>query len=365
VRTFARLPLLCFFGVLVVAAAASPAAGARAAARSTVAAVSADTPVSAHGGWVVWSLRSGSRWRLIAWRDGRIRTLPIAGRGEPFDADVGTDARGRAVVTFSRCDETEPEPGFAWMGQGCRLRLVDLASGRERALRVPRDSESSDTSPSMWRGRVAFARTVTGSASVSRVLLADARGRRLRRLPGGSTAKGCARVACAPKGGRFTVEGLDLGSKIVSFLWSVNGGGVAGDGGWEVRADRLSTGTGFAVGGGFLGEACTGGTDLSRPSTPTSNGDAVFYAQLTSACYQAHSDAASVRLGAHRASIAPLPGVVLRASFDARGGAALVAPGSQLPSGAACAPPAQPCSIVRLVPPALTQRSLPFGSPFA
>ena len=319
--------------------------------------------MSAHGGWIVWSRRSGSRWRLVAWRDGKARTLPVASRGEPFDADVGTDARGHAVVTFSRCGGNEPPPGFAAMGQDCRLRAVDLASGRERALPVPGAAGASDTSPSMWRGRVAFARTETGRASVSRVLLADARGRGLRRLPGGSTAEDCARVACAPKGGRFTVEGLDLGAKAVSFLWSVDGGGVAGDGGWEVRADRLSTGTAFAAGGGFLGEACTGGTDLSRPSTPTSDGDAVFYAQLTSACYQAHSDAASVRLGAQRASIAPLPGVVLRASFGARGGAALVTPGSRLPSGEACAPPAQPCAVVRLVPPPL-RASSPFGSPF-
>jgi hypothetical protein len=72
-----------------------------------------------------------------------------------------------------------------------------------------------------------------------------------------------------------------------------------------------------------------------------------------------------VRLGAHRASFAPLPGVVLSASFDARGGAALVTPGAQLPSGAACAPPAQRCSIVRLVPPPLTRHSPLFGSPFA
>ena len=117
---------------------------------------------------------------LAADRAPRRRHAPpgVAGRFVPFDADVGTDRRGRAVATFSRC-ESDPQPGPAggrawWLADGCRLRVVDLAgrsvlaaSGARWAPRTRRRRCAA--------GRIAFAaarRPRPGAAP--RVVLYDA-----------------------------------------------------------------------------------------------------------------------------------------------------------------------------------------------
>src|SRR5262245_44963312 len=119
----------------ILALATSVAVGAPSASAQPLASVASATPVSAAAGWVVWSQHATTTWRLMARNRGITRQLPIMGRRVPFDADVGTDRRGRAVATFSRCD-SEPlaahGPGEAWWtADGCHIRVVDLASGRE------------------------------------------------------------------------------------------------------------------------------------------------------------------------------------------------------------------------------------------
>ncbi len=73
---------------------------------AAIASVSADAPISAAGGWLVWSVPVEGGWGLEAYHDGSIATLPVAPRLQPFDANVGTDARGVPVVAFSRCAKT-------------------------------------------------------------------------------------------------------------------------------------------------------------------------------------------------------------------------------------------------------------------
>src|SRR4051794_12631611 len=129
--------------------------------------VANDSALSAHGGWVVWSeLQADGRWHLVGWHGGARVEPPVAPRGAPFDADVGSDAHGRPVVTYSRCagDPGAAPPyrsvaGYASpnglprqsLARGCGLRVLDLVSGGERLLRVHRPRGSSDTTPSMWR----------------------------------------------------------------------------------------------------------------------------------------------------------------------------------------------------------------------
>lgn len=259
------------------------------------------------------ALASGSCFGAHA---GRVEQLTRRGQQAPFDSDVGTDLRGTAVVTFSRCHATPgPAADGPWLGAGagggCRLRLLNLKTRHEQAITVPHAPEDSDTWPSMWRGSVAFARTRLASFTVSHVMLRAANSSRLKRMHGGSVPTSCGPGRCS---GDFTVEGLDLGSRLLSFSWHLDGSYVIGASGWEVRADRLSTSSGLLVGDGVSGEACTGATDSSTPSSPSSVGNDVWYAQLNLDCYVATSTLARVRTPSRRLSTAALPGAVLAAA---------------------------------------------------
>jgi hypothetical protein len=72
----------------------------------TIAPVRAEVPISAGGGWLLWSVPVGTTWGLDAYHDGTIQALPVARRPQPFDVNVGTDAHGKPVATFSRCSKT-------------------------------------------------------------------------------------------------------------------------------------------------------------------------------------------------------------------------------------------------------------------
>src|SRR5947208_13217078 len=83
-----------------LAAAAVPAA----AAPQPLAPVAVNVPISAAGGWVAWSAPvAGGGFGLFAWHAGAVAQVPVAPRPQPFDLDLGTDAQGRPVATFSRC----------------------------------------------------------------------------------------------------------------------------------------------------------------------------------------------------------------------------------------------------------------------
>lgn len=303
-------------GVASAAAPTAPAADAQ-----PLAILTARTPVSAGSGWIVWSARQGARWRLTARHAGVTRRLAIAGRFVPFDADVGTDRRGRAVATFSRC-ESDPQPGPAggrawWLADGCRLRVVDLAGGRERPGGVRRPVGASDSTPSMCRGRIAFARRpppAAGRGAAGRALRRHHR--RLRALPGR---------------GAGAVEGLDLGSRLVAVVWYA----PAGTGGWQVVAGDPA-GHAHEIDSGFIGEACTGSPDFSKPSTPAVAGWVVTYTQLTSSCYQDSAVLVRTDVRADSAERGPLAGDALEASWWTGPGVALVAPPGTGPDWLRC-----------------------------
>jgi hypothetical protein len=349
-------------GLLAVWAltAAAPAKGGQPVA---LASVTANAPISARGGWVVWSAAADGGWDLMAWHRGARLRLPVASRGEPFDVNVGSDARGRAVATFSRCTTTPSPTAFFndgppahVLGRGCRIRVVDLASGRERPAAVPHPTGTSDTDPSMWRGRLAFARLDPARhADVEQVLLWSPPEHRLIRLPHGGMPATCpfGLGACRGLTRLGAVQGLDLDSSIVTFTWMIQAPAVEGHGGWEVRADRLDDHASVLIGSGVIGEACTGpGTDLAVPSPPIARGARAWYSELDASCYVFTNNLVRFDARSPAAATAVLPAETLQLARDHDALYALVAPP---PHGSVptCAEPGAPCQIERLVTPAL------------
>jgi hypothetical protein len=329
-----------------------------------LATVGANAPVSARGGWVVWSAPANGGWDLMAWHRGSRFRLPVASRPEPFDVNVGSDGDGRAVATFSRCATTPVPTAFFndgppahVLGRGCHVRVLDLASGSERAAAIPHPAGASDTDPSMWRGHLAFARfDPARHADVEQVLLWSPRTRRLSVLPHGGMPATCpfGLGACRGLTRLGVVQGLDLDSSIVTFIWMIQAPAVQGHGGWEVRADRLDNHATVLIGSGVIGEVCTGpGTDLAVPSPPTARGARAWYSELDASCYVFTNNLVRFDALARLAATASLPAETLQLTRDGDALYALVAPpphGQSLPT---CAEPGAPCQIERLVTPAL------------
>jgi hypothetical protein len=348
--------------VLTLAALSLATAG-PASAATPIASLSANVPVSAHAGWVVWSVQANGRWELVAWHRGVVRKLPIRPRPQPFDVDLGTDSRGRTVATFSRCAQTPAAPPYSgwtepWTGSGCHIRVLDLATVRERAARIPRPAGTSDTTPSMWRGRIAFGRLdPRRHHDVMQVLMWSPRTRRVTSLRHGGVPSSCPyRTGCRGQVFRGAVQGLDLGARLVTFLWWVEAPAVYGHGGWEVRADRLRDGTTMLAGAGVAGEACTGGADLVASTPPQADGDALWFSRRTSVCY--HDTTVLIRADSRtgRRRSAPLPAQTLQLARDGRTLYALVAPPPPDEVAPTCGAPGAPCVLERLPTPRLTDR---------
>lgn len=130
------------------AVAAVSLAWANAAAAKVIESQSRATTVVAHGDTFVWSSfrTKDRRYRLTAWRNGRLQVLPVAPRRVPFDVDLGSGRRGALQAVYSRCKHEPPMQGIPGRpafraGRGCRLFRYSFAAKRERVLPVPtRDS---------------------------------------------------------------------------------------------------------------------------------------------------------------------------------------------------------------------------------
>lgn len=318
------------------------------------------TKISALQGWVVWSepVEGTSQWRLVAAHDGN--TAPVAGvapRAEPFDVDLGTDADGAVVATFSRC-AIDPEPQLGRLAKGCRLRVLDLDTGRERALAVPRPAGVSDTVPSMWRGRVAFARQAKPQPRISQVLLWSPADRRLTSLPKGTVSAGCRRRPCTTATrGTGTATSMDLGPSFVTFRWYLTGPDVPGHGGWEVRADRLDGRRSALLGTGVSGESCVGAS--RTPGRPVLSGGKVWFSSTDGDCTEVDTEIRRADPVTRRVDAGPLPNTVLSVAPDGGVLYGIVAaldtplPGTATPDNLTCSPPYPVCSVRRLEVPAL------------
>jgi len=106
------------------------------------------TPVREYAGRLVFSRWDGSAYRLSTWRDGQTRDLPVRPQAEPFDADIGPDASGAPSVAVSLCDAS------------CDLHVIGLEAGDHLGpVRNANTAGLDETDPSVWKGRLAFART--------------------------------------------------------------------------------------------------------------------------------------------------------------------------------------------------------------
>jgi hypothetical protein len=272
---------------------------------AAIASLTAETPVSAGSGWVVWSTRGTSGWGLEAYHAGAVSMLHVAPRPQPFDASVGSDAHGDPVVTFSRCARTPevqtPEGRSAVVGgslaipgtgRGCRIELLALPGGHERALPIPSAAGASDTSPSMWHGHLAFARKTRAHGDVWQIMSwSTGTPHRLQTLRHGAIPMVC-EGGCSVGPAHGEVQALDRDASLVTFMWRVEGPGVLGEGAWEIRVDNLASGHSSRADGGFGHEACTsptGPTELEylKPvSPPIASGNEVLFPQLeTFGCF--------------------------------------------------------------------------------
>ncbi|MDQ3630612.1 MAG: hypothetical protein M3417_04915 [Actinomycetota bacterium] len=193
------------------------------------------TPVSAHEGVIVWSSfdQARRRYRLRAQIDGRPVHLPVGSRTVPFDADVGPDRTGHPVVVYSRC-RREPQPISSFSGlpawrfaRGCDLYTLSLGSMREQRLALLSTSTGSETLPSVWRDRVAFARVAeprdSRRSSAPRLYLGDRHTGRRRELPRGSVGQIERFNAGEEAIGGPGPTSLDLRGSVVTFAWNYIG----------------------------------------------------------------------------------------------------------------------------------------------
>jgi hypothetical protein len=139
----------------------------------------------------------------------------------------------------------------------------------------------------MWNGRIAFARRDPDRhKDVAQILLWSPGKARLRRLPHGGVPSGCPyRTGCKRERYIGEAAGLDLGSRVATYLWLIAAPGVGGHLGYEVRAVRLSDRHSALVGSGYEGEACTEGVDAVVPSLPVADSSRVWYSLRAQTCY--------------------------------------------------------------------------------
>jgi hypothetical protein len=194
--------------------------------------------LTAAGGAAAWSTydEAAGAWFLATRQAGVIERAAVAPRSVPFDVDLGRDASGRLVASYSRCDR---DPDIAApLGRGCDLYAYDLASRDERLLRGPSSDAASEYMPSMAAGRIAFGRVHErrqGPAGVrtSVYVRSLARGP-ARRLPGGTLNDD----------DRTGLTGLDLGRRRLALAWRTAGPAGPGIpyGTAELRVDSLRGG---------------------------------------------------------------------------------------------------------------------------
>jgi len=143
-----RLAALACWLALLVAPPAAPAA--------TVAETGGPTAVREYAGNIVFSQfdQATSKWFLAVRRAGHaVQRLPAAPSATPFEADIGPDSAGRPAVIYQRCG------GTAALPTGCDLFLLSLTEGAaERPVSGASNRHRNDSTPTLWRGRIAWVR---------------------------------------------------------------------------------------------------------------------------------------------------------------------------------------------------------------
>jgi hypothetical protein len=237
--------------------------------------------LTSYGGYVVFSqLNAAGRWQLMAWHDGTISTLAVPERTIPFDANAGPSATGTPAVVFSKCTREPPavvrlpelqaQPPDWAKAAGCHVYELALPDGKPRLVRGIYTARASDSTPSIWRGDIAFARIRNGQRAPSLYVWGH-RGRRLRLVGAGPSA--CPALSAAfdrafcrhPHAGLSAwVEEMSLDSHALAYQWRLpeNSEDPFGSPYAEIRIDPLRDGRQVApsrnVFFSILGGACNG-----------------------------------------------------------------------------------------------------------
>lgn len=190
-----------------IAGLASAAITAGADADTPITTTKRPTPIRSWGGLAVFSLydeASGNYRLAISRHGGPPETVAVAAQSTAFDVDLGPGKGGSPTIVYSRCASAGAKP------RGCDLYLYSLnsSSGTESKLVGASTQNGSETAPTIWGGRIAWARHNDGVATTRRApriytrTLSAPRSRPSRRLPGIPSR------LCRPDG--CTVKELEL-----------------------------------------------------------------------------------------------------------------------------------------------------------
>ena len=282
------------------------AAGASAS-QSLVALPDAAMQLTAYGGYVVFSQYDAQSddWQLMDWHDGVVSTLPVAPRSVPFDVNAGSDASGQPVVVYSRC-ATEPSGAgqpltngvfLDWAhAAGCHIYELDLAGGQEQRVSAIGAPGASDSTPAIWHGEIAFARTYTSARRrIARIYLWRP-GHGLERLQAGpgpcSPPLGCRHTKLSnppnttdTNDPRAYVSAMTLDRDVIGFEWTAIGPNVEDMGMVsELVVDQLDGGPQQVADSALYG----GAGEYEAPGSPTAVGDSLLY--LWQATLQGYSN---------------------------------------------------------------------------
>jgi hypothetical protein len=324
--------------------------------------------LTAYAGDVVFSRHDPTtgRWALMRWHAGVINVLPVAQRIVPFDADAGSDAAGRPVVVYSRCAHEDSSLVPDWeVARGCDVYELAL-TGRpvEHKLAAASSKTASETTPSMWRGALAFVRHADRGI-VPRILYLRA-GTRTPRTLGGGSVQTCA-GACGFSRRHDTVERLDLGESRVAYVWRMTGGSVYGTGiVYELRAAPLAGGPSTLLDTGLFSGTCGYGL----PNAPTMSAGTISYVDSGADCDVITTQFASADPVTGARGTAPTPGGLADSAVTDAGTIYWLrippgAPGGSVPGNAHCARPGVHCELVASPVPAYndSQRPRPQSPP--
>jgi hypothetical protein len=173
-----------------------------------------------YAGIQVLSVFDGGAYRLAIRRAGRIEQLPVAPSTVAFDVDIGPDREGRPALVYTRCTrERAGEVGNR--STGCDLVLLSLSGAGERPVRSA-NTAANEYAPTLWRGRIAFARSASGRANpvVYTIELGAGRSRPAQRLPGAPRRERGARTT------GVVVDELELRGDRLAEILDLNADGV-------------------------------------------------------------------------------------------------------------------------------------------
>jgi hypothetical protein len=227
---------------LVAAAAAlalGPAAGAQAV---TIAQPGAATQVREHAGIVVFSQFDYAEqvWRLAVRRPGQPAQVlaNVAPSQAEFQADIGPDSSGDPQLIYRRSQGTGTSDLFVY----------SLVTNVERPVRNANDPSADDTTPTLWRGRIAWTRVYHAGDPqrqdpvVYTKTLTAPRSRPSTRLPGVPQRR-CGDVEtdqCGPTSSRY-VGALELWGRNLAQTVGYSCAGCSGTGQSELRLVETDT----------------------------------------------------------------------------------------------------------------------------